>query len=249
MNILSISDGSDRSTHAYLPYMAKAAGKEMMLCSLRTDGCSLEQHWDNWRREKPCYEYDICLPGETEMRTADEVALHEAVEDEEWDVITLRQSRELSGVEESYLPYLAELAEYCRMMQPKAKIMLIQPWTYDEGCGDRAFARLYGADQGEMYRALTESCAKAAIESDIDIIVPIGKAFQIARQTPAGSRLTCDGYDGNELGCYLAGACLYEAAFGESIAENGFTLPSPFNESVPLLKLCAQMAAEKGIIR
>ena len=27
MNILSISDGSDRSTHAYLPYMAEAAGQ------------------------------------------------------------------------------------------------------------------------------------------------------------------------------------------------------------------------------
>ena len=155
----------------------------------------------------------------------------------------------MSGVEESYLPYLAELAEYCRMMQPKAKIMLIQPWTYDSDSADPSFRRLYGGDQDEMYRALTESCAKAAIESDIDIVVPIGKAFQIARQTPAGSRLTCDGYDGNELGCYLAGACLYEAAFGKSVTENGFTLPAPLNETVPLLKLCAQMAAEKGIIR
>ena len=185
MNILSISDGSERSTHAYLPYMAEAAGQEMLLCDLCIDGCSLEQHWDNWRKELPCYEYDICLPGETDTRTVDEVALHEAVEDEEWDVITLRQSRSMSGVEESYLPYLAELAEYCRMMQPKAKIMLIQPWTYDSDSADPSFRRLYGGDQDEMYRALTESCAKAAIESDIDIIVPIGKAFQIARQTPA----------------------------------------------------------------
>lgn len=249
MNILSISDGSERSTHAYLPYMAEAAGQEMLLCDLCIDGCSLEQHWDNWRKELPCYEYDICLPGETDTRTVDEVALHEAVEDEEWDVITLRQSRSMSGVEESYLPYLAELAEYCRMMQPKAKIMLIQPWTYDSDSADPSFRRLYGGNQNEMYRALTESCAKAAIESDIDIIVPIGKAFQIARQTPAGSRLTCDGYDGNELGCYLAGACLYEAAFGKNVTENGFTLPAPLNETVPLLKLCAQMAAEKGILR
>ena len=147
MNILSISDGSERSTHAYLPYMAEAAGQEMLLCDLCIDGCSLEQHWDNWRKELPCYEYDICLPGETDTRTVDEVALHEAVEDEEWDVITLRQSRSMSGVEESYLPYLAELAEYCRMMQPKAKIMLIQPWTYDSDSADPSFRRLYGADR------------------------------------------------------------------------------------------------------
>ena len=80
MNILSISDGSERSTHAYLPYMAEAAGQEMLLCDLCIDGCSLEQHWDNWRKELPCYEYDICLPGETDTRTVDEVALHEAVE-------------------------------------------------------------------------------------------------------------------------------------------------------------------------
>lgn len=249
MNILSISDGADRGTHAYLPFMAHEAGKELLLCGLRLDGCSLEEHWKNWRKESPCYEYDICLPGETETRTVDDVALHEAVEDEEWDVITLRQSRALCADEESYLPYLAEIAEYCRMMQPKAKIMLIQPWVHDIGSPDPAFAKMFGGNQNEMYVALTEACAKAAIEADIDTVVPVGKAWEIARQTAVGGRLTYNGYDANELGCYLAGACLYESAFGESILENPFSLPSPYNEAVPLLKLCAQTAAERGIIR
>ncbi len=239
MNILSISDISDRSTHAYLPFMAKAAGKDMLLCGLHLDGCSLEQHWDNWRKELPCYEYDVCLPGETETRTVDDVALHEAVEDEEWDVITFRQTYSLCCEKESYTPYLAELAEYCRMMQPKAKILLIQPWICDASA-------LAG---GEMYTVLTEACAEAAIEADIDTIVPVGKAWEIARQTPLGDRLTYGGRNASELGCYLAGACLYENAFGESIADNPFTLPVPFDEAVPLMKLCVQTAGEKGILR
>ena len=72
--------------------MAKATGKELLLCNLFIGGCSLEQHWNNWREEKTDYEYEIYLPFETEMTRANEVALHEAVEDEEWDVANTSES-------------------------------------------------------------------------------------------------------------------------------------------------------------
>lgn len=247
MNILSIGNSFSTNAHKFIPHMAKAAGKELLLCNLFIGGCSLEQHWNNWREEKTAYDYEVYLPNETEMSSAPEVALHEAVEDEEWDIITIQQCSHLSGIPESYSPYLSELAEYCRMVQPNAKIMLHQTWAYENGCNHPGFAA-YGRDQQEMYKALTEAYANASMEADIDLIIPSGRAWQTARNT-IGDKLTVDGFHGNDLGCYLASACFYEMIFGESIYENAFYPKDIDKNTVDILKLCAHTAVEKGIIR
>ena len=247
MNVLSIGNSFSTNAHKFLPSMAKAAGKELLLCNLFIGGCSLEQHWNNWRKEKTDYDYEIYLPFETEMTRAPEVALHEAVEDEDWDVITLQQCSHLSGIPESYSPYLSELAEYCRMMKPNAKIMLHQTWAYENGCAHPGFSN-YGRDQQEMYKALTEAYANASLESDIDLIIPSGRAWQTARNT-IGDILTVDGFHGNDLGCYLASACFYEMIFGESIYKNAFYPNGIDKNIVDILKLCAHTAVEKGIIK
>ncbi len=248
MNVLSIGNSFSTNAHKFLPHMAKAAGKELLLCNLFIGGCSLEQHWNNWREEKADYDYEVYLPFETQLSRPDGVALHEAVEDEEWDVITLQQGSALSGIKESYSPYLSELAEYCRTVQPNAKIMLHQTWAYEKGSKHPAFKN-YGNNQAEMYRALTECYVDAAYEADIDLIIPSGRAWETARQTLIGDKLTEDGFHGNDMGCYLAGACFYEMIFGESIIDNGFVLPNYSKEITDILKICAHISVEEGIKR
>lgn len=246
MNILSIGNSFSTNAHKFLPLILKADGDEIMLCNLFIGGCSLEQHWNNWREEKTDYDYEIYLPGETEMTRTDDVALHEAVEDEDWDVITLQQCSHFSGIPETYSPYLSELAEYCRMVKPEAKIMLHQTWAYEEGCQHGGFAN-YKNSQQEMYRALTEAYVDAAMEADIDLIIPSGRAWQTARNT-IGDILTVDGYHGNDMGCYLASACFYEMIFGRSILENSFELPGIDKRTMEILKICAHTAVEKGVM-
>lgn len=248
MNILSIGNGISSDAHRFLPQMALADGEELLLCNLYIENCSLEQHWNNWREEKTDYDYEVYLPFETELNRPDGVALHEAVEDEDWDIITLQQSTALSGIPESYSPFLSELAEYCRMVQPNAKIMVHQTWAYESGCASPAFAN-YGRNQQEMYKALTEAYVNAALEADIDLIIPSGRAWQSARSTEIGDRLTVDGCRANDLGCFLASACFYESAFGKSIYNNSFYLPDTDPRITELLKLCAHTAVEKGIMR
>ncbi len=245
MNVLSIGNSLSTNAHKFLPHLAKATGKELLLCNLFIGGCSLETHWNNWREEKTDYEYEVYLPNETEMTRADDIALHEAVEDEDWSVITLQQCSHLSGVPESYSPYLAELAEYCRMMKPDARVMLHQTWAYENGADHPGFER-YGRNQAEMYKALTECYANASDESEIDLIIPSGKAWQTARNT-IGDILTVDGYHGNDMGCYLASACFYEMIFGESVYGNPFYPESIDRETAEILQLCAHSAVMKGL--
>ena len=247
MNVLSIGNSFSTNAHRFLPKMAEADGEELMLCNLFIGGCSLEQHWNNWRKEKTDYEYEIYLPFETEMTRVDDIALHEVVEDEEWDVITLQQCSHLSGIRESYSPFLSELAEYCRMTQPNAKIMLHQTWAYESGCPHPGFSN-YGKSQQEMYRMLTEAYVDAALEADIDIIIPSGRAWQTARNV-IGDKLTVDGYHGNDLGCYLAGGCFYETIFNKSIHDNSFALSDIDKNIMETLKICVSSAVEKGIMQ
>lgn len=249
MKVLSIGNSFSQDAQAYLPKLAIAGGKELLLGNLYLPGASIEDHYRNYIDEEEVYTYENYLPGETEAYKPDGIALHEAVEDEDWDVITLQQCSKLSGIKESYTPYLAEVAAYCRMMHPDAKIMLHQTWAYEKGCPLPEFKENYDRDQDKMYSMLTECYAETAREAEIDIIIPTGRAWQTARQTKIGDRLTRDGYHGNELGQFLGSCCFYEMIFGESAVDNPFVLPE-FDENVSnLLKVCAHIACEEGIIK
>lgn len=242
MKVLSIGNSFSTDAHTYLPFLAKAAGKELTLGNLYFPGCSLEKHYNHWINEEEVYAYESFLPFSTDMLRPDGIALHEAVEDEDWDIITLQQCSRLSGIRESYTPYLAELAAYCRLMYPEAKIMLHQTWSYEKGCQLKEFKEYYGADQLKMYEELTRCCNEAAEEAEIDFIIPTGRAWQYTRQTAIGDRLTLDGFHGNEMGQFLGSCCFYEAIFGEDTTKVPFDLPEYDKAVSDLLKLCAHIA-------
>ena len=209
MKVLSIGNRMSSDAHAFLPHLAKAAGKELLLSNLCTENASLQEHYENFIDENEVYFYETYLPGETVMMRPDGIALHEAVEEEEWDIITLQQCGTLSGDEGTYNPWLAELAAYCRMMHPGAKIMLVQAWAFEKGCPLPEFRELYGKEQDTMYEMITESCKKAPEAAEIEHIIPVGKVFQVIRHTDIGDRLTCDGCFANEPGQFAAACTMY----------------------------------------
>lgn len=247
MNILSIGNSFSHNAHRFLPKIVAAdkSDEEFMLCNLSIGGCPLEKHWNNWKNEEEAYGYEIYLPGETQMRITDEVALHEAVEDEDWDVITLQQASGFSGIQESYFPYIDELIAYIRMVKPDAKIGFHQTWAYSQSTGHSAFAD-YSSNQKVMFEAIESVTRHLQINSDIDFIIPSGLAFQYARDTSLGDSLNSeDGYHANDLGCYLAGACFYEAACGKKIQDNRYILEGYPPEYTQLLKICVECAMQQ----
>lgn len=248
MNILSIGNSFSTDAHALLPQILAADGEQVLLCNLFIGGCTLERHWNNWRKEEEAYAYEVYLPGSMTYDRPEGVALHEAVEDEAWDVITLQQGSAMSGVRESYTPYLAELAAYCRMVQPQARLLLHQTWAYAANCTAPAFAT-YHNDQEEMYRLLTEAYAEAAIEAELTEIIPTGRAFQTARQTAIGDNLNSDGMHANIAGRYLGAACFYEKIYGRSILGHPFCPAGLDPALLPALQLSAHLACEASILR
>ncbi len=242
MKVLSIGNSFSTDAHTFLPHLAKAAGKDLTLGNLYYPGCSLERHYNNYLNETEEYAYECFLPDSTDLIRPENVAMQDAIEDEEWDVITLQQCSPLSGVRESYTPYLAELAAYCRLMYPKARIMLHQTWAYERGCQIPEFQKYYNGDQLKMYEELTKCYREAAEEAEIEIIIPTGKAWQYTRQTAIGDKLTRDSFHGNEIGQFLGSCCFYEAIFGEDTTNIPFDLPEYDKSVSDLLKLCAHIA-------
>ena len=246
MNVLSIGNSFSQNAHLLLPRMIKADGdSDFMLCNLFIPGCSLEEHWKNMKSEEEKYQYQVYLPGETKMTTADEIALYEPLEDEEWDYVTIQQASGLSGISESWSPYAEELTAFIRMCAPKAKVLIHETWAYDESTKHPDFAK-YSSSTGTMFDCISEAVAVAEINTDIDGVIPSGLAFQIARQTSFKKSLTAeDGFHASVFGSYLAGACFYEKITGRSILDNRYVIEDCPKEYTELLALCAHTAVEK----
>ena len=247
MKLLSIGNEFSREAHMYLPHLAAAGGKELLLGNLFLPDASAEDHYRNFIDENEVYIYETYLPGTADCLRPDGIALHEAVEDDDWDIITIQQSAALSGISESYSPYTAELAEYCRMMHPGAKIMLHQTRAYESSCTRPEFKNDYESSPERMYEMLTECYIHASAVAQTDGIIPVGKAWNFARQTKLKDKLTIDGFAANEAGAFLSGCCFYEAVFDEDVRNNSFFLPDYDINVSNLIKVCAHLACEEGI--
>ena len=206
----------------YLPRLAIAGGKELLLSNLCIDNCSIEHHYRNYIDEAEVYYYETYLPGITEMMRPDGIALHEAVEDDDWDIILFCQNQALSGKKESYRPYLGELAAYCKLMHPEAKLMLIEPPAS-------------GEKPAKDTEKIHEACHTAADEADLDGIIEINEPLQIAFNTDAFGSLSS-----NERIKLLCSCVLYKSVFGESPSDVDFDLPGYSAEISDILKNCAE---------
>lgn len=176
MKVLSIGNSFSTDAHKWLHKLAKDNGIELETVNLFIGGCSLETHWKNAQENNA--HYDLELNGENAER---KISIAEALELKKWDIITLQQASSLSGMYETYEPYLSSLVMVVRKAQPDAKIYFHQTWAYETDSDHGGFVN-YNNDQKEMYCRIKEACAKAARSINAELI-PSGKVIQTLRET------------------------------------------------------------------
>ncbi len=228
--ILAIGNSFSQDATRWLHQIAQAGGKDTKIINLYIGGCSLETHWHNAEQNLPHYQYE--LNGEP---TARMVSIHEALIEERWDIVTLQQVSGLSGIWESYNPYLQKLSAYAKLYAPSARQWIHQTWAYEIDSTHGNFP-LYHSDQEEMYQALTAAYEKAAQQLGVSII-PTGRAIQTLRKNPpfdyaqGGLSLCRDGFHLDYVyGRYVAGAVWYKTLLGGNISSNPFIPFSPEGE-------------------
>lgn len=176
IRVLSIGNSFSQDAQRYIHDLAKKEGVSIVTVNLYIGGCPLEVHYRNMLGDKRAYSLEI--NGQTE--TGFLVSMKEALLAKSWDYITIQQASVYSCREDSYEPYLTELAKFIRLMCPKAKLLIHQTWGYESG-SDKVINRGFQT-YDEMFAEVKRCYDKAAKAVQADGIIPSGTAFAYALQ-------------------------------------------------------------------
>lgn len=220
LKMLAIGNSFSDNTVQYLYDVAKAEGMtDIVIGRLYIGGCSLAMHVENAETNAPAYSYyknDSGMWKETEA-----ASLLYALQDEQWDIITMQQASGSSGKAETYRASIDQLVKYVNenKTNPNARLVWHMTWAYQQGSSKEAFSN-YNNDQMIMYNAITEAVQQVIVPmSDFHSVIPVGTAIQNVRTSFIGDELTRDTYHLNDLGKVIGSYTWYATFTGTPLNE------------------------------
>jgi hypothetical protein len=171
--------------------------------------------------------------------TKNNTKLSTALAAKEWDIITVQQVSQNSGMPET-MGNLQNILDYVKANMPnkEAKIYWHMTWAYQQDTTHSGFPN-YGSNQMNMYNAIT-GAVESTIKTNKDIagFIPSGTTIQNMRTSYLGDTLTRDGFHMSYgLGRYAAAMTWAKFLTGESI-DNITWVPATYkNEISPYLDI------------
>ena len=194
MKILSIGNSFSEDAQRWLHSLGEQNGVCIDCANLYIGGCSLETHHINNRENNAFYDYQV-----NGNETQEKISIADALARDSWDIVTLQQVSNFSGMPETYEPYLADLITMVKTALPDAEIMLHETWAYEIDTEHSGFAN-YNCNQQEMHRRIADTVNLFAKKYNLRII-PTGDFIQKLREEvtefdyPNGGISLCrDGY-------------------------------------------------------
>lgn len=201
----------------YLYDLVKANGDTIVIGNMYIGGCSLERHYNNMRADAKAYSYRKNSTGE--FVKTEKFTLKQAFEDDEWDYVSFQQVSQLSGMYETYFPYIDSLVAFAKKhaRNPQMKIIVHSTWAYAESSTHKGFAN-YGNNQITMYNAIIETTSRVARRIGAEFVVPAGTAIQNGRTSSIGDAFCIkDGFHLEHTYARYTAACTwFEKLFGIS---------------------------------
>ena len=199
LRILAIGNSFSDDGMEHLPAILEDLGVDNVeLARLYVGGCTLERHYNFYNNEEAAYLFYHSKAGENKWTKAEEkVSMQYALAMGEWDIITLQQASGVSGIYDSYVPYLEQLINIVSKAQPQAELVWHMTWSYSTDSNHNEYPN-YDRDQKKMYQAITD-CVHRLLKDykAIDKIIPSGTTIQSLRQSAinnAPKDFTRDGY-------------------------------------------------------
>lgn len=178
-------------------------------------GCSLQQHAEFLLKDTAAYSHRVCTNAEPRV-IKDTISLRQALQDGDYDYISLQQASHDSGIRSTYEPWLSMLIDTVRAYQPNARICWMQTWAYSQDAKHPDYPR-YHNNQQEMWDSIV-ACTPKQLP-----VIPCGTAIQLARKTRLGDSLCRDGYHLNYVyGRYTAACVWYEMITGKDVRCNRY---------------------------
>lgn len=197
LKVLSIGNSFSQDSFEHLYKLAKAAGiQDVVVAYFHRSGCKLETHWLNAETDRSNSSNYYNKNDSDEWVTTRSTRLSAAVKDEDWDIITLQQSSGLSGMPDTFDPYLGNLITYLNNTKtnPRAKIVWHMTWAYAGSSTHSDFVN-YNNNQMTMYNAIVNATtSKIKTNNNIAYFIPTGTTIQNMRTSYLGDTLNRDGY-------------------------------------------------------
>lgn len=223
IKVLAIGNSfSEDAIEYYLSQLVEANGDTIIIGNMFIGGCSLENHYNNMINNSPNYAYRKIVKGN--RSETHNYKLIDAISDEDWDYITFQQVSHLSGVYDSYFPYLESLIDFANEHSTNSdvKIALHATWAYEQSSTHSGFAN-YDNSQITMYDAIVDATNRVAQKTNINIIIPTVTAIQNGRSSILGDTFCKDGYHLEvNFGRFTASCAWYEMLFDSSVIDNRF---------------------------
>lgn len=182
LKLLHIGNSFSVNATHFLPDIARAGGKDLVLGGAVIGGCSLERHARHLKEAEAgdpqgqAYEVTDPKTGTKRMKS-----LPELLKEQAWDIVTIQQWSQLSFKPETFQPHADQLIAAVRRYAPTAEIVVHETWAYRED--HEFFQRGDGFTPAAMYTRLSAAYKNFAREKGFRVL-PVGDAFALARRTP-----------------------------------------------------------------
>ena len=241
LRVLAIGNSfSEDAVEQYLYELGREAGQNLIIGNAYRGGQGLESHWNVVKKGEAAFEYRKVVGGKLTNKKG--VVLDSILTNEPWDIITLQQASQLSGVSSSY----GNLAQLKRLVQSYTTNLHVQfmwhmTWAYSEDFKEERFAP-YDYDQRKMYSAIVSTMQNVLpAVGGFTRIIPSGIAVQLARYR-LGDVLNRDGFHlSYTLGRYTAACTWCEVLTGRIIDGNRYW---PAKISAEEATICQEAAHE-----
>ncbi len=216
IKVLAIGNSFSSDAMEYLYGVLEDAGYEdITLGNLHSDGATLQVHSDGAKYDSAPYRYKKNTTGSWTIIEGEKLIT--ALEEVDWDIITMQQASGDSGMPDTYEPYLTELIAFVdeNKINPFAKYVWHMTWAYAQDSTHAYYSR-YNNDQMTMYQAICDTVASNILTRDeFDSVIPAGTAIQNARSSFVGDTLNRDGYHlSMPYGRYVAALTWAYSLFG-----------------------------------
>lgn len=236
LKVLALGNSFSCDAMEYLWDIANDAGVEnIVLGNINISGCSLDMYWE-YICDGSSHNYRKNTNGT--WSSQDSTVLN-ALDDEDWDIISLQQNSANSAVPDTYSNF-EEIADFISNYKPNSRLVWHLTWSYQHNDTHEIFKK-FDRDPVKMYNAII-STYKAKVEpyKNITGVTPSGTAVQNLRSSYIGDTITRDGFHMSyNYGRYIVGLTWFAALTGGDV-DSITWLPSEYPELVNDLPVIRQ---------
>ena len=184
IKILSIGNSYSRDNFSYVPALLEnICGINVVFGILYKGGCTLSQHYDIFNADGNYPYFDKYTSENGRWTTTSDYNCITALNEENWDIITLQQQSNASRDYTTYQPYLSNLINLlCQKAEHTFKLGWLLTMSYPTG-----YSLLSPDTSDEMYNKIVTASLSALADTPISFIIPCGTATQNARHTTLDS--------------------------------------------------------------